>query len=161
MTVGWTGHRPDLFHDPGAARDALAATARHLVQRESARHFVVGGQRGVDTWAALEAVALGVSYSVILPCPIHAFAEASWTPDDRRTLARLLAGATDVQVAAGYSDRNQHVATSVDLLVAVWTGTRGGGTEQTLGFARAAGTPVREVRLEPAASASTASGRGI
>ena len=161
MIVGWTGHRPDLFVDAGAARQALATVARRLVEHESARHFVVGGQRGVDSWAALEAVTLCVSYSVILPNPIDEFVDASWTPSDRATLEQLLTRASDVQVADGFADRNRRVATLVDLLVVVWTGTGGGGTEETLTFARAAGTPVRELRLEPAASARTVFGRGI
>ena len=161
MIVGWTGHRPDLFGDAGAARQALARHARHLVEHESATHFVVGGQRGVDTWAALEAVTLRVSYAVILPCPIDQFVDATWTPGDRATLEQLLTTASDVDIADGYAERNRRVATSVDLLVAVWTGTGGGGTAETLSFARAAATPVREVRLEAAASARTLFERGI
>jgi len=161
MIVGWTGHRPDLFRNAGAARQALATHARRLVEHEAATHFVVGGQRGVDTWAALEAVTLRVSYSVILPSPLDQFVDATWTSDDRAILEQALTTASDVAIADGYSDRNRRVATSVDLLVAVWTGTGGGGTEETLSFARAAGTPIHEVRLEAAASVSTAFGRGI
>ena len=43
----------------------------------------------------------------------------------------------------------------------VWTQTRGGGTAETIDLARAAGTPVREVALEPADTARAADGPGI
>src|SRR5438046_4035443 len=127
MRIGWTGHRPDLFADPAVAQSRLIIVATELV-RAGAQAFVTGGQRGVDTWAALAARDLADPFTVILPLPMDEFTAEGWTALDRDVLQDLLHVADEVQIADGYADRNRRVATSVNLLVAVWTGTRGGGT---------------------------------
>ena len=164
MIVAWTGHRPDLFRDASAARAAVDQVARELVATGSIDRFLVGGQRGVDTWAALGAHALDVPFTLVLPLEPDLFCQG-WTSDDRRVLDETLGWAHDVQVIGGepraaYAERNRRLATSADLLIAVWTRTLGGGTAQTVAFARQRGTPLREVLLEPSAAAAAASGRG-
>lgn len=161
MLVGWTGHRPDLFRDPAGARVALDALAEDLKRNHGASTFLTGGQRGVDTWAALAGMRLGVQLQVILPVEVGAFTATDWTPDERALLARILAYASGVRVAGSYTERNRLVATRADVLIAVWTGTPGGGTQETIGFARAAGTPVKHLILEADPAAASARGRGI
>jgi YspA SLOG family len=157
--VAWTGHRPDLFRDPAAARQALCDVARELMAAGTER-FLVGGQRGVDTWAAETAMAHAVPFELILPFPPDEFAR-DWLEADRSLLHQTLAHAADVRVAGGYSARNRQLAVRGQLLVAVWTRTAGGGTAETIDIARQAGTPVREVLLDPSPAAANASGRGI
>jgi YspA SLOG family len=159
MKVAWTGHRPDLFRDPPAARRAVSAAAQEVVEQGASR-FLVGGQRGVDTWAAQAAITLAVPFSVVLPLAIDRFTH-DWTPAERALLEHVLAQTDDVRIAAGYTERNRLLATGADLLVAVWTRIGGGGTAETIELARAAGTPVREIVLEPAPAAHRAQGRGI
>jgi hypothetical protein len=60
-----------------------------------------------------------------------------------------------------YSERNRLLVASADQLVAGWTGVTGGGTAQTIAFARAAQLPVREIVLEASVSARAARGRGV
>jgi hypothetical protein len=165
--IAWTGHRPELFRDQAGARERVAQVARQLVAEHAgaALRFLLGGQRGVNTWAALAALELAVPFELILPLAPDAFG-AGWPAADQDTLRRLVARAARVQVvggdpAAAYSERNRLLATSADLLVAIWTRTAGGGTAETLGFARAAGTPFREVLLAPAPGARRARGRGV
>jgi hypothetical protein len=160
MIVAWTGHRPDLFRDPLAARAAVDATARDMVEHQRAERFVVGGQRGVDTWAALAAIALGIPFTLILPIDASQFT-SEWALHDRALLELTMAQAAEVRVADGYTERNRQVAASADLLVAVWTRVGRGGTAETIGLARAAGTPLREVVLDPAPTARAAQGRGV
>jgi predicted Rossmann-fold nucleotide-binding protein len=157
--VAWTGHRPDLFLDPDAARQAVHNVGHELVTARTER-FVVGGQRGVDTWAAQSALAEGIPYSLILPFAPDEFAR-DWSAADRSQLFDILAQASDVLVAGGYFARNKQLATHADLLVAVWTRTAGGGTSETIDLARRRGTPVREVILDASQVAATAFGRGI
>jgi hypothetical protein len=159
MIIAWTGHRPDLFRDPAQARDIVESTAREFAARGV--RFLLGGQRGVDTWAALAAVARGVPFDVVLPFDVDVFTRDWDAPSDRAVLEETLAQAADVRIAGGYSLRNQIVAESADLLIVVWTATAGGGTAETLTLARAAGTPIREIVLPPSALASSAEGRGI
>jgi hypothetical protein len=164
-SIGWTGHRPDLFLDQAAARAAVDHTADDLFAARPAR-FLVGGQRGVDTWAAQAAHRLGVPFTLVLPLPVDAFA-ADWSAEDRQRLELSIAQAAELRVIGGpspsaaYTSRNRVLATAADLLVAVWTGRAGGGTAETLELARQAGTPVREVRLPAAPGAAEAHGRGL
>ena len=163
MIVGWTGHRPELFRDPTAAQASVEAAAREQVAGVAgvrAERFLVGGQRGVDTWAALAAIRLGVPFVLILPLEPAAFSEG-WSPEDRSILDETLARAQQTRIAGGYAERNRLLAAGADLLNAVWTGLRGGGTAETIGLARAAGTPVREIRLERAPTADAYRGRGL
>ena len=164
MIVAWTGHRPDLFRDPAAARAAVEQVARELVATGSVDRFLVGGQRGVDTWAALAAHALAVPFTLILPLEPGLFCQG-WTPEDRRVLEQTIEWASQVEVVGGErraadTERNRRLATTPDLLIAIWTGTLGGGTAQTIAFARQRGTPLREVILEPSTAAATARGPG-
>ena len=159
MIVAWTGHRPDLFHDPAAARSAVEAAAREFAGFGVER-FVVGGQRGVDTWAALAGISLGIALSLIMPVELDDFTRG-WSERDRHVLALIKDQSTDVRIAGGYAERNRLLATGGDVVVAVWTQTRGGGTAETIDLARTAGIPVREVVLEPAHIARSAHGRGV
>jgi hypothetical protein len=165
--VAWTGHRPDIFRDPAAAFAAVTATAHGLVTHDRAEHFLVGGQRGVDTWAAQTAIACGVPFTLVLPLEVGEFT-SDWSAADRAALESIAALASEVRIvgtardpAAAYTERNRRLATQGDLLVAVWTRLEGGGTAETIALARAAGTPVREVVLPIAQIAHSAQGRGI
>lgn len=160
MIVGWTGHRPEVFRDATIARARLEAAARELVAGGEVEQFLVGGQRGVDAWAAQAAIGLGVPMLLILPIEADAFA-AGWSPAERAVLDQTIACAVEVRLAADYTERNRQLATGADLLIAVWAAVRGGGTAETIVLARAAGTPVREIRLEATAGAESMRGRGI
>jgi hypothetical protein len=157
--VGWTGHRPDIFRDAELARRTVERAAREVVEA-GAEQFLVGGQRGVDTWAALTAIAAGVTFRLILPLPPDEFTH-DWEDADRELLLRIIPHAFELHVAGGYAERNQRLALGPGLLVAVWTGIAGGGTADTIEQARLGGTPIREILLEPSATASEAEGRGI
>jgi predicted Rossmann fold nucleotide-binding protein DprA/Smf involved in DNA uptake len=104
-------------------------------------------------------------FVVILPLDVAEFT-ADWSADDRSVLQETLAAASEVRVVGGdpaqaFTERNRLLATLADRLVAVWTGRRGGGTAETIAFARAAGVAVREVVLQASPSADSAQGRGI
>jgi hypothetical protein len=90
--VAWTGHRPGIFRDPAVARAAVNATAHDLVTGEKTERFLVGGQRGVDTWAAQAAIALGVPFTLILPLEVAQFTR-DWSAVDRETLESTIARA--------------------------------------------------------------------
>jgi hypothetical protein len=91
-----------------------------------------------------------------------------WSATDRDALEAAMAHALDVRVmdergALGplaYDRRNEIVARESDLLVAVWTGLRQGGTFYTLCAAQAFGTEIDSVVLPSAAGISWV-GRGV
>jgi len=165
--VSWTGHRPDIFRDPDGARAAVDTIAHELVAHAKPEQFLVGGQCGVDTWAAHAAITLDVPFTLILPFEVAQFT-SNWSSADRAVLEFVVAQANEVRIvgpssdpAAAYSERNRQLATRADLLVAVWTQLQGGGTAETVALAKAAGTPIREVVLPIAQIAHSAHGRGI
>jgi hypothetical protein len=165
MHVSWTGHRPDLFLDPDRAQQVVVDTARELLRELPVEQFLVGGQRGVDTWAAETAHALGVPFSLLLPLAVPDFT-ADWSTNDRARLEHSMSLAANVRVVGGdprhaYTERNRLLAASGDLLVAVWTRRASGGTAETVALARQFGTPLREVLLEPSLTAGSAHGRGL
>ena len=165
MIVAWTGHRPDLFFDADAACAVVEQTARDLAHAGRVDRFLVGGQRGVDTWAAQAAVELRVPFTLILPLEVPEFA-AGWPAADRAALEEQAERATQVRVVGGsasqaYTERNRLLAASADLLVAVWTGRAGGGTAETVAFAHQLGTRVHELRLTASAAPASPGGRGI
>ena len=161
MIVAWTGHRPDLFRHPEAAQAGVDTLAKAFAkQTADALSFVAGGQRGVDTWAMQSAINYGIPFRVILPFGMSEFT-SDWLEADRSLLTSLLRRADAVGIAGGYTERNRALVTGAQLLVAVWTGTRGGGTSETIDLARQVGTPVREILFEASPRASTATGRGI
>jgi hypothetical protein len=157
--VAWTGHRPDIFRDAELARRTVELAAREVIAG-GAEQFLLGGQRGVDTWAALTAIAQGVPFRLVLPLPPDEFTH-DWVRADRDLLLRTISLASEVHVVDGYAERNQRLALGADLLVAVWTGMTGGGTAETIEQARLGGTPIREILLEQSATALEAVGRGI
>jgi hypothetical protein len=162
MIVAWTGHRPDLFRDPNLAQRSVQGAADDLVE-QGALEFLVGGQRGVDTWAALAAIERDVPFTLILPLALAALDEFTrdWPAADRVVLSRTLSRAREVRCTESYSERNRQLASGADVLMAVWTRIGGGGTTETIAFAREAGTPIREIVLESAPDAQAARGRGV
>lgn len=166
LHVAWTGHRPDLFANPAAAQAAVDATAAHLARTHAELVFIVGGQRGVDTWAAMAGHRLAIPIRLVLPLPPAQFADSTWTSDDRDTLEYLQAISSQLtivgaDVADPYSARNRLVAELADTVYAIWTGTAEGGTAQTIAFARGRGIPVSEITFDPSERAQHAGGRGI
>ena len=167
--VAWTGHRPELFADPPAVAQAIGQlAAAYQAAHGAGLVFHGGGQRGVDTWAASAAQALGIALHLYLPLPIAQFA-ADWPSEDWTTLERLWAYAaervivdpTGVLGPAAYRRRNRLLAAHADVLVAVWTGRGGGGTAETIALARALGRPVEEHRFPASGHLPRPGERGV
>jgi len=155
VIVGWTGHRPDVFRDPSEARDRVEQLALGAYGHTDVR-FVCGGQRGVDLWAADIAQRLGIPFELVLPVPPSSFS-SEWDDQERAHLLAHVSRAERVTVLdprgerglLAYDRRNEEIAYRSELLIAVWTGMRRGGTFYTLCAARRRGIPTRSVLLAP------------
>lgn len=156
VRVAWTGHRPYYFRDPPAVERKVREVAASLKSEFGpALEFLVGGQRGVDNWAALAALSLCIPYRLILPLPLPVFTR-DWAQEDVAVLAKVweLAAARQVVDESGetgpdaHDRRNDLLASEADLVVAVWTGLKGGGTYYTIRKAEALGKPVRYLMVE-------------
>ena len=130
--------------------------------------FRSGGQRGVDLWAADAGLTLGAQVSLILPVTVERFT-SGWAESDRDHLYEVCSRAASVQIldqeglspALAFDLRNERLIARADLLVAVWTGLRRGGTFYTLCAARVGGVVAKETVLTPAADAKQQGGRGL
>ena len=153
MLIAWSGHRPDVFRNPRAAREAVARIAG--AKAAPGVEFICGGQRGVDQWAAQAARKRGLSFHLVLPIDPPAFTR-DWLPAERSALGELIASAASVEVVdsvgtlgpLAYDLRNEAVLRRAGLLTVAWTGIRRGGTFHTICAARTRGLPVEEVVLE-------------
>jgi predicted oxidoreductase (fatty acid repression mutant protein) len=169
MNVAWTGHRPEYFANPEAVARAVEAIATVLhAAYGAALVFHCGGQRGVDTWAALAAQRLGLPLQLYLPLPLEQFT-ADWSPADRAVLERCWDYATERVVvdptgtlgARAYSARNRLLVERANLLVAVWTGLAASGTGETIQLARAHRRPVEEHRFPASGRVPQPGERGV
>jgi hypothetical protein len=169
LNAAWTGHRPEYFADPDAVAGRILELASALrAEHGAALVFHCGGQRGVDTWAAAAAERLKIALHLYLPLPVARFA-ADWSAEDRAALEQSWTYAVERRVtdprgllgAEAYRRRNRLLAERCDLLIAVWTGLGGGGTAQTMAFARDLGRPVEEHRFAPSGRLPKPDERGI
>jgi hypothetical protein len=175
LTLGVTGHRPDLIADQGerievrlallfdeiaAALDRIAASDAPLFAAGPPRmHLVTPLAEGADQMAARVALAKGYAIEAVLPFPRDAYAEdfAEGTPRD--TYSRMLSearlvlelpGRRDAPLAAYVMAGRATIAHS-DLLVAIWDGElpRGrGGTGEVVQIALLQGTPILHVPID-------------
>jgi uncharacterized phage-like protein YoqJ len=167
LRVAWSGHRAELFAEPEQAHALIERESARLVREHARLVILSGGQRGVDLWAAAAARRLGLELHLLLPVPAASFV-ADWEPTDAAAFYELMRAAGSVRSFgstaegdAGYERRNQALAEECELLIVVWTGQGGGGTEQTLGEARRLGRQILEHRLEPSDYRATPGERGV
>jgi len=166
MLIAWSGHRPDVFRDPGFAERSVKRLA--AAKATSGIEFITGCQRGVDQWAAQAAMDAGVPSYLVLPVTSARFTR-DWSPSDRAGLDELLGRATSVEIIdpaevlgpLGYDLRNELIVRRADALVVVWTGVRQGGTFETICAARAKGIPIEEVLLDAAVPRPSSGRRGL
>lgn len=145
--IAWTGHRPkDLDRDTHerlvAALDKLGVGERKDIG------FITGGALGVDTWAADYALDHGMYLRLIMPFSLGIMA-AKWTQDDRLRLFDHMNRAQRVQCLqterydpAFYQRRNEAMVDAADVVFAVWTGKRHGGTYNCVRYALKQGKQV-------------------
>jgi hypothetical protein len=166
VRIAWTGQRPELFATP----EIVAAAIRDLVAEltpasETLPVCLCGGQRGVDLWAAEAALCRGWPLALYLPLPVEAFS-AQWEAAWAGRLAAVAARARETRVFAleglsGYSLRTHAHAEAADLLVAITTGTEGGGTEETIAAALAQGIPICRLAFPRSDWTPPAGARGL
>lgn len=146
----FTGHRPKKFPWGYDESDARCIALKKALAGEIARladagytDFFSGMAEGVDTWAAMEVLALkkerpALKLHCILPCPGQA---NQWTVSARkRYLSTLQIADSVVYVSDEYSEscmleRNRYLVDHAACLLAVYNGEQRGGTAMTVRYA--------------------------
>lgn len=151
MIVGITGHRPDKlggWRTPNKVQTQVRAALTDVLAELRPALLVSGMALGVDQWAAEACIALGIPFRAAVPFQGQ---ESMWPPLAQERYRSLLKQAVDVIVVCEgeykpwkLQRRNEWVVDHIDLLVAVWDGSRG-GTGNCVGYAASIERPVRRV----------------
>ena len=147
--VSFTGHRPNKLpyfgeDDPAFLnmKSRLAEEIERLI-RDGAEEFYTGMARGVDMWAAelvLEQKERNPAIRLIAvkPCPNQC---KGWSNAEKARYDGILARCDKVMTTSPVYDekcmlkRDRVLVDLCDVLVAVYSGSVGGGTAYTVGYA--------------------------
>lgn len=138
MIIAFTGHRPErLGDDAGGAWIAI----KEFLMAERPERVISGMAQGVDTFAFDIAVSLGIPVVAAVPWTGHG---AGWPAQMLEEYLARLEKAAEVRVTSDleeyrpwvYSVRDRWMVDNSTDLAAVWDGTRGGGTWQTMEYSR-------------------------
>jgi len=151
LTVCFTGHRPDKLggyeNNPTQrnTRQALETIIKDLVNKNDFVEFISGMAVGVDTWAAIEVLKVKlynpdkVSLKLALP---FVGQQNKWPLTSQMQWLEVYRAANSVYFVdeEGYApwkllNRNKWMVDNSDLVVAVWSGYRKGGTAHCIRYA--------------------------
>lgn len=149
-----TGHRPQkLGHGDTllALRRGISERIRHELVRLAPRHIITGMALGVDQWAALVALELGIPFIAAVP---FVGQDSKWKRYERDAYHKLLRQAQRVFIVSPgdyshekMSRRNRFMVNGCDVLLAVWNGRAEGGTYNCVTYARKVKRPI--IRVDP------------
>jgi uncharacterized phage-like protein YoqJ len=155
-----TGHRPKDLPDLNWVESALTDAYAEL----KADHVIQGMAAGVDLIAAKAAYKSGIPYTCAKPWANHKGRMAgsagftdSWNTYYDNAL-RYAAKIVDVNPTNSYpgpwiyQERNEWMVNHADILIAVWTGKKKGGTYNCVKYAMKAGVEI--YHLDPTAQTS-------
>ena len=156
---GFTGYRPEKFPfktdeaDPAciALKKSLEARIRMMIE-DGFTHFICGGARGADTFAAEAVLKLKREFpSVILEIAAPFWGqEKRWNPIDQARYHEVLEQAQKITYVCrtegkeSYAVRNKYIVDSCDRIIDVFDGKRG-GTSMTVNYAEKRGVEVVQI----------------
>lgn len=162
MTCGVTGHRPSGFnfardeHEPAFSdyKAELYADLEELILCGYDK-FISGMASGADMDFAEAVIAMKKKYRAItleaaLPCPIYV--PKNYTPmhEKRDLLLRscdIISTVSDRYYRGCMSKRNKYIVDNSDLILAIWNGSRNGGTWDTIKYSQKAKRMVKYLML--------------
>lgn len=148
-----TGHRPEKFGTGDTLllmKHLIMRCLRHEFARLDPRHIITGMARGVDQWAALVALEMGIPFVAAVP---FIGQEHKWKRYEREAYYTLLQKAKRVHIVStgAYSAekmyrRNRFMVNGCDVLLAVWNGSEG-GTSNCVNYAEKIRRPI--IHIDP------------
>lgn len=150
MILAGTGHRPERAG--GHSKEAhgwLVSVARAALDREGPSKVISGMALGWDIALAEAALQAGVPLCAAVP---FAGQEDIWNDEAKARYREVLARASEVKVvsAGGFASYKYHVrdvwmVENCDKVLALWDGSKKGGTASTVRYAKGAGRPIINV----------------
>ena len=145
--LGITGHRPQSF---GFSNISLHNKIKYAIvsylEKAKPDLLVTGMALGVDTWAAEAAIDLGIPFEAAVP---FIGQEGRWSTEDQRRYKTLLEAAIKVTVVSpgSYSAekmhiRNAYIVNKCTTLLAIYNGSKTGGTYNAVEFAKTTGKQI-------------------
>jgi uncharacterized phage-like protein YoqJ len=144
-TACFTGHRPEKLggYDKtvGVNVDVckFLSEAVTLAVLKGYDTFISGGALGVDQWAADEV--LRQKQRLVIALPFETYGE-NWPPSSQKVLADLKAAASLVHVVCPgpyvnwkCNERNKWMVDRAAIVIAVYDGSKGGGTAHAVKYA--------------------------
>lgn len=147
-TVAITGHRPEQIIDKQWVKESLTQVLMNL----QPKLLYQGMAAGVDLLSAEIAHNLHIPYVATKPWVGH-----EPRTEDKKLYDIVIQQATQVVNVSNekeylgpwfYHNRNKYMVDHADVLIAVWNGTKKGGTFACLSYAKKVGVPV--IVLNPA-----------
>ena len=148
----FTGHRPEKLEQPEiVVVEALKKEIRTAIA-DGFQTFISGMARGVDLWAAEEVLTFrdeGAAVRLICASPYQGF-ENRWSPGWQERYRQVLERADLVRfICPVYSPdcfqrRNEWMVDHSARVIAIYNG-EGGGTRNTVAYAKQNGVPVVNV----------------
>lgn len=150
-TASFTGHRPQRFkfrynedHTDCIKLKGQLEEIIELLIDKGVTTFISGMALGVDTWCAeivlnKQAHNKRIKLIAAIPCKGQ---ESKWSQEAKIRYNNILSKADSVvYLAESYTDncmqeRNMYMVDNSDILIAVYDGSKFGGTHQTLEYAR-------------------------
>lgn len=164
MTCCYTGHRPNGFpwpYEKDKKRQALYEKSLHeriesYITERGVTDFICGMALGADTDFALSVLSLRKKYPYIrLHCAIPCRTQTrQWNTSEIARYNDILKHATSTVVLSEHYtrgcmfERNRYMVDNSDYLLAIWNGSRKGGTWYTLNYAQKRHKPIEILYLE-------------
>lgn len=133
MIVAFTGHRPNKlggYKLPNKIYNGVCKELEATLKELKPEKAISGMALGVDQWAAMLCVKLGIPFIAAVPFPGQ---EGVWPESSQRIYKLLLKKADDIVIvsdapfkAAKLQKRNEWMVDQCDKLIAVFDGTDGG-----------------------------------
>lgn len=153
MIVAFTGHRPNKLGGYKIPNPTYYSVYRHLektLKELKPEKAISGMALGVDQWAAMICVNLGIPFIAAVPFPGQ---ECKWPEQSQRIYKLLLKKADDIVMvndapfaASKLQKRNEWMVDQCDQLIAVYNGTEG-GTHNCVKYAEKQGKKI--IRIDP------------
>ena len=150
-TCAFTGHRPEAFTfgddesapECTAIKEKLATEIEKIIEK-GIDTFISGAAKGVDTWAMEAVLALRETkypHIKLIAAVPYANQAKSWSTEDKQRYERLTSACNDkVTLSEKYfrgclQARNRFMVDNSHCLIAVYNGSKNGGTAYTVKYA--------------------------